>query len=180
MSRIVLLTGSPRRAGNSRRMADSFQAAAERLGHSVVRFDAAELKISGCWACNCCYRDGRACALDDGYNEIAAEFDKADAIVIATPVYWYSYPAQLKNIMDHWYSLCFAGRSFAGKKAALIACCEDDDIEAFSGMRMSFRTSMELLEAEVVGEVLIQNVHRLGDIENTDGLARAAELAELL
>ena len=112
-------------------------------------------------------------------HEVAAELEKADAIVIATPVYWYSYPAQLKSLMDHWYSLCYAGKSFAGKKAALIACCEDDSMEAFSGMTMSFRTSMELLEAEVVGEVLIQNVHKLGDIDRTDGLARAAGLASL-
>lgn len=180
MSRIVLLTGSPRKLGNSRRMAESFEQEAVRLGHSVVRFDAAELKIAGCRACNCCYSGGVPCALEAGYNEIASELEKADAIVIATPVYWYSYPAQLKNIMDHWYSLCFAGRSFSGKKAALIACCEDDDIEAFSGMRMSFETSMKLLQAEVIGEVLIQNVHRLGDVEKTDGLAQAAELASLI
>lgn len=179
MSKIVLLTGSPRKLGNSRRMADSFEKAAAALGHSVIRYDAAELKISGCRACNCCYTGGKPCALDEGYNEIAAELEKADAIVIATPVYWYSYPAQLKSLMDHWYSLCYAGKSFAGKKAALIACCEDDSMEAFSGMTMSFRTSMELLEAEVVGEVLIQNVHKLGDIDRTDGLARAAGLASL-
>lgn len=160
-------------------MAESFVHAAEILGHSVVCFDAAELNISGCRACNCCYRNGKPCALEEGYNTIAAELEIADAIVIATPVYWYSYPAQLKNIMDHWYSLCFAGRSFSGKKAALIACCEDDDLAAFEGMRMSFKASMELLGAEIVGEVLIQNVHRLGDIENTDGLEQASKLAEL-
>ena len=179
MSRIVLLTGSPRRTGNSRRMADSFERSAIALGHEVTRFDTAEMKVGGCRACNCCYRNGKPCALEEGYNAVAEALETADGLVIATPVYWYGFPAQLKSVTDHWYSLCYAGRDLAGKRAALIACCEDDDIGAFDAMRLSLGKSLELLKAELVGEVLVQNVHKLGDIDATDGIARAAELARL-
>lgn len=179
MSRIVLLTGSPRRNGNSIRMANAFEEAAARLGHSVDRFDTAQMQVSGCLACDGCYRNGIPCAVDREYNKVASALDKADGLVIATPVYWYTYPAQLKNVMDHWYSLCVAGRDLNGKKAALMACCEDDDITAFDSMVNSFRKSMALLRADIVGEILIQNVHRIGDIDKTDGPERAAKLAGL-
>ena len=48
---IVVITGSPRKNGNSFAMTDSFIQAAEAKGHTVTRFDAAMMKIGCCHAC---------------------------------------------------------------------------------------------------------------------------------
>ena len=59
----VVITGSPRKGGNSFAMVDAFVDAAEKLGHEVTRFDAAFMKIGGCHACETCYSAGKECAL---------------------------------------------------------------------------------------------------------------------
>ena len=68
---IVVITGSPRRNGNSFAMTDAFIRAAQEKGHTVTRFDAAFRKVGGCRACETCYRTGKACSFDDDFNEIA-------------------------------------------------------------------------------------------------------------
>ena len=59
----VVITGSPRKGGNSFAMVDAFVDAAEKLGHEVTRFDAAFMKIGGCHACETCYSAGKERAL---------------------------------------------------------------------------------------------------------------------
>ncbi len=113
--KIVVITGSPRKNGNSFAMADAFVKAAEAKGHTVTRFDAAFLKIGGCHACETCFKTGKACSFDDDFNTIAPAILEADAIVFTTPVYWYSIPSQIKGVIDRIYSLVVGGKDIAGK-----------------------------------------------------------------
>ena len=98
--KIVVITGSPRKNGNSFAMTDSFIRAAESQGHTVTRFDAAMMKIGGCRACETCFKTGKACSFDDDFNTIAPAILDADAIVYTMPVYWYSIPSQIKGVID--------------------------------------------------------------------------------
>ena len=175
--KIVVITGSPRKNGNSFAMTEAFIAAAEGLGHTVQRFDAAFMKIGGCRACETCYKSGKACTFDDDFNLIAPALLEAEAVVYTMPVYWYSIPAQIKGVIDRIYSLVIGGKNVAGKKCAIISCCEDDDPTALDGVRMPIERSAALLKWEMVGEVLIPNVLKPGDINNTDGCRQAAALA---
>lgn len=176
--KIVVITGSPRRNGNSFAMTDAFIRAAEALGHTVVRFDAAFLKIDGCRACQTCYSTGRACSFDDDFNRIAPELLEADAVVYSMPTYWYSIPAQIKGVIDRIFSLVVGGKEVAGKKCGLIACCEEEDVAVMDGVRMPVERSAALLKWEMIGEVLVPGVFDAGDIDKTDGCAQAAALAE--
>ena len=58
--KITVITGSPRKHGNSFAMTDAFIREAETLGHTVRRFDAAQMKIGGCRACQTCFKTGKA------------------------------------------------------------------------------------------------------------------------
>ena len=91
--KIVVITGSPRKDGNSFAMTDAFIRAAQAKGHTVTRFDAAMMKIGGCHACETCFKTGKACSFDDDFNLIAPAVLEADALVFTIPVYWYSIPA---------------------------------------------------------------------------------------
>lgn len=175
---IVVLTGSPRNNGNSAAMADAFIRRAQALGHQVTRFDAAQKTVYGCRDCKTCYRTGKACSFDDDFNALAPEILAADVLVFVTPVYWYTFPAQLKAVIDKLFAFYIGGKDLTGKAYALIACCEDDDITAMDGVRLPLRRSADLLGWKCIGEVLVQNVHEPGDIDRTDGCARAAALAE--
>lgn len=174
---IVMITGSPRRNGNSFAMAEAFAAKARQSGHTVRRFDAAFMKIDGCRACETCYTTGKACTFDDDFNTIASAILEADAVVYAMPVYWYSIPSQIKGVIDRIYSLVVGGKQIAGKKCALIACCEEADASVMDGVRIPVERSAALLGWEMVGEVLVPGVFRAGDIGATDGCLRAEALA---
>lgn len=176
--KIVVITGSPRKGGNSFAMTDAFIKAAEEKGHTVTRFDAAQMKIGGCRACETCYSTGKACSFDDDFNEMAPAILDADAVVFSMPVYWYSMPAQIKSAIDKMYSFVVGGKDIADKECALIACCEEEDMSVLDGVRIPYERTAALIKWRSVGEVLIPGVLNPGDIDKTDGLQKAAELAE--
>ena len=176
--RILVITGSPRRNGNSFAMTDAFVKAAEERGHSVKRFDAAMMKLGGCHACETCYKTGKACSFDDDFNIIAPEILEADAIVFTMPVYWYSIPSQIKAVIDRIYSLVVSRKDISGKECALIACCEEEDPTVLDGVRIPMERTAALNRWKMVGEVLVPGVPNVGDIKKTDGCAQAAALAE--
>lgn len=174
---IVVITGSPRRKGNSFAMTDAFVKAAEAKGNSVTRFDAAFMKIGGCHACMTCFKTGKACSFDDDFNQIAEAVLKADAVVYTMPVYWYSIPSQIKGVIDRIFSLVVGGKDISGKKCALITCCEESDMTVMDGVRIPLERSAKLLKWQMVGEVLVPGVLNEGAVSDTDGCEQAAALA---
>ena len=178
--KIVVITGSPRKDGNSFAMTDAFIRAAEEKGHSVTRFDAAQKNVGGCHACETCYKTGKPCSFDDDFNEIAPALLEADVVVFSMPVYWYSIPAQIKAVIDKMYSFCVAGKDIAGKECMLIACCEEDDQSVLDGVRIPIDRTAALVKWHMAGEVLVPGVLNVGDIEKTDGCRQASALAEKL
>lgn len=178
MSEIVVITGSPRKGGNSALMAEAFIKAAEAEGHTVHRFDAAMMNVGGCHACETCFKTGKACSFDDDFNVMAPYIERADGVVFAMPVYWYSIPAQIKCVIDKLYSFCVAGKDVAGKKCALIACCEENDMSVLDGVRVPYERTVALLKWKPVGEVLVPGVLNVGEIKNTTGEAESAALAK--
>lgn len=178
--KIVVITGSPRKNGNSFAMTDAFIKEAIVKGHTVTRFDAALQKAGGCRACETCFKTGKACSFDDDFNKIAPSIMEADVVVFTTPVYWYSFPAQIKGVIDRLYSFCVAGKNIAGKQCALITCCEENDMSVMDGVRIPYERTAALLNWTSVGEVLIPGVLNVGDINKTDGCKKAAALADIL
>ncbi|MBR1921355.1 MAG: flavodoxin family protein [Kiritimatiellae bacterium] len=178
MKKIVVITGSPR-AGATEGMADAFQSAAEAKGWGVARFNAARLKVGGCRNCNACGRvAGRTCVFDDDFTAVSAAVLGADGLVLATPLYWYSWPWQVKATLDRFYSFLVGGFDLSGKKAALIASCGEPDAAAMDGLVFSFRKTTALLGLEDVGHVLVPGLHAPDEYKATDACARAAALAD--
>ena len=178
--KIVVITGSPRKNGNSFAMTEAFIKAAEEKGHTVTRFDAAMKKVGGCHACETCYSTGKACTFDDDFNTIAPAILEADAIVFTMPVYWYSIPAQIKGVIDRIFSLVVGGKDIAGKECALITCCEEKDMSVMDGVRIPMERMCALNKWKMVVEVLIPGVLNAGDIDKTDDYKKAAALADAI
>ncbi len=178
--KIVVITGSPRKNGNSFAMTDAFIKAAEAKGRAITRFDAALKKVGGCRACETCFSTGKACTFDDDFNTIAPAILEADVIVFAMPVYWYSIPAQIKGIIDRIFSMVVGGKDIAGKECALITCCEEDDMSVMDGVRIPIERMAALNKWKMAGEVLIPGVLNVGDIDKTEGCKKAADLANAI
>ena len=178
--KIVVITGSPRKNGNSFAMTDAFIKAAEAKGYIITRFDAALKKVGGCRACETCFSTGKACTFDDDFNTIAPAILEADVIVFTMPVYWYSIPAQIKGVIDRIFSMVVGGKDIAGKECALITCCEEDDMSVMDGVRIPVERMAALNKWKMAGEVLIPGVLNVGDIDKTEGCKKAADLANAI
>lgn len=175
--KITVITGSPRKGGNSALLADAFIEEALAKGADVTRFDAAFLNIAGCRACGACAKKGE-CIVEDDFVPIADEIENADAIVVASPVYWYNFPSQLKAAIDRAYSLYNSGKTLEGTKCALLACCQEAGEVTFTAVRFAFEKSVEAMNADLAGMVLVTGVGAKGDVKKTDGLERAKKLAD--
>ncbi|MGN0077403.1 MAG: flavodoxin family protein [Coriobacteriales bacterium] len=97
---VLILSGSPRRGGNSDLLCDEFARGAAEAGNSVEKVFVRGERIAPCSACYYCLDHGGACAIDDGMSAILDKMQAADVIVMASPVYFYSVSAQLKAVID--------------------------------------------------------------------------------
>lgn len=114
---ILVLTGSFRRNGNSDLMAEAFIKGAQEAGHDVTKVETAHKSFSVCKACKQCYSNGKACPFDEAFSELAPHILDADVIVISTPLYWFTFPAQLKAALDKFYSFMVAEKSIKMKES---------------------------------------------------------------
>lgn len=176
MKQIVVITGSPRKGGNSDRMANAFIKGAGSQGNKLVKIAAADMNIHGCRACDACYSTGTPCVFHDDFNQIAGAIGEADVIVLATPMYWFSFSAQIKALIDRWYSLNRSEKGLKGEKQCVLLACGADDREHFEGLERTYEIMAEYLDWEDAGRVIAPGVCAVGDIENTDAL----EMAEIL
>lgn len=174
--KILVLTGSPRVGGNSDILADAFIRGAEEAGHTITRFEAGRKNIGGCKACNMCYSNGKPCIVDDDFNELAPMIEEANALVIVTPLYWYTYPTQVKAAIDKIYSLLVGQRSVNVKETALIVCGDSIGIEAFEGIQKSYQEINKLLKWEDKGILIVPEVEAAGDVIKTDFVKKAEEM----
>lgn len=99
---ILILNGSPRANGNITTAIDEMVKVfdAEGIETEVVRVG--NKNIRGCLACGSCHNTGK-CAIDDAVNEIAVKFEKADGLVVASPVYYASANATLVACLDRLF-----------------------------------------------------------------------------
>lgn len=103
MKRILIISSSPRRNGNSQLLCEQFQAGAQAAGHMVDLVRIMDKNIGFCRACDGCMRNGGICVLRDDMAEILQLFQQADVLVLATPIYFYGISAQMKTFIDRTY-----------------------------------------------------------------------------
>ena len=141
---ILVLNGSPRKNGNTAAMVEAFKEGAESAGHGVVVKNVGRMKIAGCIACEYCHTKGNGvCAQKDDMAEVTAELKKADMLVLAAPIYYFTMCGQLQCTIDRFYAL---GRMDNIKKTALLlssespnvydgAIAQDKDMIGYLGMK---------------------------------------------
>ncbi len=172
---ILVITGSPRKGGNSALLADAFIRGAQNAGHIVVRFDAGRKQIKGCIACNKCYSKGDACVFKDDFNELAPVLEMSDMVVFVTPLYWFTFPVQIKAFIDKMYALIVGERTLKGKESMLLVCAETDDMTDFEGIVRPYELMTRYLKWTDKGILLVPEVNNVGDILQTDALATAEQ-----
>lgn len=128
--KILILKSSGNRNGSSNMLANEFIRGAKEAGHAVTEYDTAHKDIRSCLGCNSCNMSGPCAQKDDFENELKGLIRDADMLAFVMPVYYYNWPAQLKAVVDRFYS--FTGElTGMHKKTALIAVAWDNADSAF-------------------------------------------------
>lgn len=96
---VLILSGSPRKKGNSAMLGEQFAKGAKESDNTVELLYLRDKKINFCTACYHCKKEG-ICSIEDDMADILDKMDKADVIVMASPVYFYSINAQMKALID--------------------------------------------------------------------------------
>lgn len=176
--RIVVLTGSPRKNGNTNYLADRFIEGAREAGHTVYRFNAATSDVHPCKACNHCGMNG-PCVIDDDYTKLCRpELEKADMVVLCTPMYYFGISAQLKMVIDRWYAA--NGTLHRYKKCAFIMAYANISDEDAAPMIAHYKRLCSYMGWEDVGMVIAPGVWTAGSVKNTKYPDQAYQLGRSL
>lgn len=98
--KILILSGSPRRGGNSDTLCDQFLKGATEAGHEVEKYFISAHNIGYCTGCYYCQSHDGVCCKKDDMQELMPKILAADVLVFSSPVYMYSVSAQLKAVFD--------------------------------------------------------------------------------
>ena len=97
--KVLIISSSPRKGGNSETLAAAFAKGTREAGNRVETVYLREKQVGFCKGCIACLKLGH-CVIQDDAVEIAAKMHDANVLVFATPVYYYSVSGQLKTMLD--------------------------------------------------------------------------------
>ena len=98
--KVLILSSSPRRNGNSDLLCNEFMRGAAEAGHQVEKIFLKDRRIGYCTGCGACYGGAGPCPQKDDAAGVIGKMVEADVIVMATPVYFYAMSAQMKMMID--------------------------------------------------------------------------------
>jgi multimeric flavodoxin WrbA len=174
--KVLILSASPRKNGNSDMLCDRFMAGAQDAGNQVEKIRLQEKNIAFCQGCLACQGNGGACVQNDDMAEILEKMIRADVLVMATPIYFYNMDAQLKVLIDR---TCPRYTEIANKKAFFIATSWDERREAMDVAIAGFRGFLACLNnVEEAGIICATGVEHGGDIEGKPEMTIAYEMGK--
>lgn len=117
--KVLLLNGSPKAKGNTALALREMESVFAQEGIETEVIHVGNQAVRGCVACGSCYRNGK-CVFEDVVNELAPKFEKADGLVVASPVYYASANATLTAVLDRlFYSTHFPKTMKVGASVAI-------------------------------------------------------------
>jgi multimeric flavodoxin WrbA len=175
--RVLILSSSPRKKGNSNALCDRFMEGAVEAKHKVEKVVLAEKKINYCTGCYACRGNGK-CTQKDDMAQILDSMIAADVIVMATPVYFYTMCAQMKAVIDR----CVARYTkIANKEFYFIVAAADGNKAAMKPTIEGFRAFTSCLPgAKEKGIVYGTGAWEIGDILTSSAMKQAYEMGKSL
>jgi len=162
--KVLILSGSPRKNGNSDMLCNEFMRGAAEAGHQVEKIRVQEKKIGYCMGCYACVEKGE-CAIKDDMADILQKMIDADVLVLASPVYFYSIDAQLKALIDRTVARWTEVRD---KELYYIVTAADEEIGSAQTTLACFRGYADCVEgAKEMGVICGMGAYQKGEINNT-------------
>lgn len=175
--KVLILSSSPRKGGNSDTLCDKFLEGAKAAGNEVEKICLKDKKINYCTGCGFCNtNDYTACSQKDDAAEILDKMVAADVIVFATPVYFYTMCAQMKTLIDR---CCARYTHIQNKEFYYIMTAADGNHNAMDRVIEEFRGFLCCLDgAKESGMICGTGVWQKGDIDNSSFLEQAYNMGK--
>jgi multimeric flavodoxin WrbA len=179
MKKVLVISSTPRKNGNSDILADQVVSGARAAGAQVEKVRLSELKIGFCKACGACQKSRQTlCVQKDDMAGIYPKLLEADAVVLATPIYFFAVSGQMKTFLDRTYALG-GGQDWtamSGKQAALIFTYGEPNA-LYSGVVNAFRMFQDAFS--FLGIEIVDCVHaacgEAGEVKANKAAMTAAE-----
>ena len=174
--RVLIISSSPRRGGNSETLAAAFARGAQEAGNQVETVYLREKQYGFCKGCFACLKLGH-CVIRDDAVEIAARMHDADVLVFVTPVYYYSVSGQLKTMLDRANPLYDTDYAFT--KAYLLATAAEDEPETVEGTVKAVQGWVDCFpRCELADTIFAGGVNEVGDIDEHPALEEAYQVGK--
>lgn len=173
--KVLVLTGSPRKNGNSNTLAERFIQGAKEAGHDITRFDSAFKNVNPCTACNDCGMNGD-CVQKDDFLSVRPALLEADLVAFATPMYYFGMSAQLKAVIDRFYSV--SSRLHGGKRAVLMMTYANSAASEAVPIHSHYEVLLRYLDWTDAGRVIAPGVWPVGAINRTPFPEQAYQLGK--
>ncbi|MGL4851491.1 MAG: flavodoxin family protein [Phocaeicola sp.] len=171
MKKILILSSSPRRGGNSDLLCDQFLRGALDAGQSVEKIFLRDKNINYCTGCGVCAVYGKPCPQKDDAAEVIEKMINAEVIVMATPVYFYTMCAQMKTLIDR---CCARYTAIKNKEFYFIVTAAEDNQPNMERTVDTFQGFLDCLENPVLkGVIYGLGVWKAGDIKGSDSMDEA-------
>ena len=177
MKKVLVISSSPRRNGNSDLLCDQFMKGAIEAGHRAEKIFLADKTIHYCTGCGACANATRPCVQKDDVAEILEKMVEADVIVLAPPVYFYTMCAQLKTLIDR---SCPRYTAISNKEFYFILTAADTSRAAMNRTLESLRGFTEdcLENSREKGIVFGLGVMDRGEVKETPAYREAFEMGK--
>lgn len=172
--KVLVISTSPRKGGNSETLADEFIRGAQEAGNSVEKITLYDKSIGFCKGCLAC-QTTRRCVIRDDADAIAQAMLTADVIAFATPIYYYGMCGQMKTMLDRANPLFPADYQF--RDIYLLAAAAEEDAHTVDGAVTGLQGWIDCFEkARLAGTVFAGGVTTVGEIQGHPALEQAYEL----
>lgn len=187
--KILGIFGSPRRGGNTDILLEEVLKGAEAEGAEVERLHLTDFTITPCKECHGCDKAGECVILDD-MQKIYPKLLEADAIILASPIFFYSISAWAKALVDRCQALWSRkylvkdpslGKEGKRRKGFFISVGGTKGQRVFEGAILTAKYFFNVFNAEYVGELVFQGIDAKGDIlKHPEALQQAFEVGRKL
>ena len=176
ISKILILSASPRKGGNSDLLCDQFLLGAQEAGNQAEKILLRDKKINYCNGCGTCQENKGTCVWKDDMAEILDKMIAADVIVMATPVYFYAMNAQMKTLIDR---TCSRYTEINDKDFYFIIAAADNSKRAMERPLEGLRAFTSCLHgAKEKGVVYGTGAWKIGEIKGSRAMIQAYEMGK--
>lgn len=177
--RVLILSTSLRKNGNSDALAEQFAAGARQAGHAVEKISLAGKKILFCQGCLSCQDTGRCVLHDDADKIVQTKMLLADVLVFATPIYYYEMCGQMKTLLDRANPLYASPYAF--REVYLLATAAENGKEVWHRAAEGLKGWVECFpKARLAGVIFAGDVTHVGDIQCSTAMQQAYETGKAL